>query len=161
MKTLVIYDSFFGNTEQIAQAIARGLGSPDEVELVRVGSLTPKQLTGVQLLVVGSPTRGFQASEATMDLLKGIPAGGLKGVRVAAFDTRMSPDDMKTGAGMIRFMLLIKVGNYAANPIANALKKAGGQLVAPPEGFWVKDSEGPLKEGELERAEAWGRSLNR
>ena len=159
MKALVVYDSFFGNTEKIAQAIGQGLGSQGEVEARRVGDVTPQQLAGVQLLIVGSPTRGFRASEATMKFLNSIPAGGLRGVKVAAFDTRLTVKDM--GSPILTFVFWLKLGNYAANVIAGALQKIGGELVLPPEGFFVKASEGPLKDGELERAGEWGRKLNR
>jgi hypothetical protein len=46
-------------------------------------------------------------------------------------------------------------GGYAANTIASTLKKKGGQLLVPPEGFLVTGEQGPLKEGELERAARW------
>jgi hypothetical protein len=54
---------------------------------------------------------------------------------------------------------LVKTGGYAAKRIADRLKRAGGNLIAPPEGFYVEDTQGPLKAGELERAAAWARSL--
>jgi len=54
---------------------------------------------------------------------------------------------------------MIKLFGYAAKPIAGMLKKKGGSLVQQPEGFYVKDSEGPLKDGELERAARWAQSL--
>ncbi len=158
MKALIVYDSFFGNTEKIAQAVARGIGAPEEVELVRVGSLTPEQLAKAPLLVFGSPTRGFRPSEATTAFLAGLLAGSLKGKKVAAFDTRLTMESM---GPVIRFFFFIKIGKFAAPSMAEALVKAGGELALPPEGFIVKASEGPLKEGELERAEAWGRQLNR
>ncbi len=53
----------------------------------------------------------------------------------------------------------MKMGGYAAPRIVEALKKKGGNLVVPPEGFLVKDREGPLKEGELERAATWAKGL--
>lgn len=53
----------------------------------------------------------------------------------------------------------MKLFGWAAKPIAGRLTRAGGTLVAEPEGFVVLDSEGPLKEGEVERAAAWGRTL--
>ena len=157
MKALIVYDSFFGNTEQIAGAIAKALGSQGEVEAMRVGSVTPQQLAGLQLLIVGSPTRGFRPSEATVKFLNSLPAGGLKGVKVAAFDTRIAQEDMHSP--ILRFMFFIKIGGFAAKPIADALQKSGGELVAAPEGFIVKGSEGPLKDGELERAADWGRKM--
>jgi hypothetical protein len=53
----------------------------------------------------------------------------------------------------------VKLFGYAAEPIANALTKRGGTLVVPAEGFFIKDKEGPLKDGELERATAWGQQI--
>ncbi len=158
MKALVVYDSFFGNTEKVAQAVARGIGAPEEVTLVRVGSLAPQQLADATLLVVGSPTRGFRASEATAAFLANLPAGSLQGKKVAAFDTRLTLEAM---GPVIRFMFWIKYGKFAAPSMAEALQKAGGELALPSEGFIVMASEGPLKDGELERAEAWGKNLIR
>lgn len=155
MKALVVYDSVFGNTEQIAQAIGKALGSQEDVEVLRVGDVKAGQLTGVRLLIVGSPTRAFRPTPATVNFLKSIPAQSLKGVRVAAFDTRISVDD--TGSAVLRFM--VGIFGYAAKPIADQLEKKGGQLAVPPEGFFVEGSEGPLKEGELERATAWARQI--
>ncbi len=155
MKARVVYDSVFGNTEQIAQAIGQALGSPEDVEVLRVGDAEAGQLAGLQLLVVGSPTRGFRPTPATTSWLKGIPAHGLRGVRVAAFDTRISMSDPVPG--ILRFM--VSIFGYAAKPIADRLVKKGGELAAPPEGFIVNGSEGPLKEGELARAAAWAQLI--
>ncbi|MGQ9585176.1 MAG: flavodoxin family protein [Anaerolineae bacterium] len=155
MKTLVIYDSFYGNTEQIAQAIGRGLGPPEEVEVRRVGDVQPAHLTGLNWLVVGSPTRGFRPSPAVTNFLKGLPADGLRKVKVAAFDTRV--DVRQVNSPILTFM--VRLFGYAAKPIADRLTKKGGQLALPPEGFIVEGTEGPLREGELERATDWARQL--
>jgi flavodoxin len=155
MKVLVIYDSVFGNTEKIAQAIANALRPKVGVELLQAGTLTPAQLLGSDLLIVGSPTRGFRPTEAVAALLKGIGAKALGGLKVAAFDTRLEADQVKSAA--TRFV--IETGGYAAKRIADSLKKAGGTLVVPPEGFFVEDTEGPLKLGELERAAKWAATL--
>jgi len=155
MKALVIYDSFFGNTEQIAQAIGHALGSQGDVEMRRVSDVKPEQLTGLNLLIVGSPTRGFRPTPAISGLLKSIPRNGLQGVTVAAFDTRISVDDVDSSV----LRLLVKLFGYAAEPIAGRLKKKGGALALPPEGFIVKGMEGPLQEGELERAADWAKQI--
>jgi flavodoxin len=63
MNALVIYDSVFGNTEQIAQAIGNALGSQEDVKIVRVSNVKPEQLTGLKLLIVGSPTRQFRPTD--------------------------------------------------------------------------------------------------
>jgi hypothetical protein len=113
-------------------------------------------LADVDLLIVGSPTQGFRPTAATRACLKGIPAGQLKSIRVAAFDTRFTQRNIQKP----KFLgLMVKIFGYAAEPIGNALQKSGGQLVFPPEGFYVDDTQGPLVEGELERAAEWARRL--
>jgi hypothetical protein len=55
--------------------------------------------------------------------------------------------------------LYVRTFGYAAKPIARSLTKKGGELHLPPEGFYVQGMEGPLVEGELERAEDWARQI--
>jgi flavodoxin len=155
MKALVIYDSVFGNTEKIARAIAAALGSEAAVEILRANQATNDRLAGVDLLVVGSPTRGFRPTEDLAGFLKRIPAQALTGMKVAAFDTRFKADELESAG--VRFV--VKTGGYAAKRIAGQLKRAGGSLIVPPEGFYVEDIEGPLKDGELERAASWAKVL--
>jgi flavodoxin I len=155
MKTLVIYDSVFGNTEKVAHAIAESLGTRVSVEIHKPDQVVPEQLTGVDLLVVGSPTRGFRPTEALAGLLKRIPSKALTGVKVAAFDTRFKVDQIESKG----VRLIVKTGGYAAKRISDQLKKLGANLIVPPEGFFVKDTEGPLLDGEIERASAWALSL--
>ena len=94
MKTLVIYDSFFGNTEQIARAIADGLtlaaADAPEVDVRKIGDARPDQLAGLNVLVVGSPTQRFSSTTAMRDFLKAIPKKALVGVSVAGFDRELA-----------------------------------------------------------------------
>ena len=155
MKALIVYDSVFGNTEKVALAIGKALGSQENTQTLRVSEVVPGHLSGVELLIAGSPTRGFRPTEATTKFLESIPADGLKGMRVAAFDTRIAVKDVNN----LILTVFVRLFGYAAQPIADRLTRKGGSLVIPPEGFFVKGSEGPLKEGELERAEGWARSV--
>ncbi len=157
MKALLVYDSVFGNTEQIAQAIGKALGSPRDVEILRVNDAKPEQLTGSDLLIVGSPTRGFRPTPAINNLLKSIPANGLAGVKVAAFDTRFTMDEIESTGSILR--ILVNIFGYAAKPIADKLEKKAGGLLIPPKGFFVTGTKGPLKQGELERAANWARQI--
>lgn len=154
MKAVVVYDSAYGNTERIAEAIAEGLD--DEAEVVRAGSVQPGQLEGLDVLVVGSPTQRFRPLPTISNLVKAMPRGSLDGTRVAAFDTRL-PWAKIAEVGILAFF--VKIFGYAAKPIARRLVKAGGQLATPAEGFYVEDTQGPLQEGELERATEWGRRI--
>jgi len=155
MKVIIMYDSVFGNTEKIAKAIGDSIGPQENIEMLRVNDMKLEKLQGINLLITGSPTRAFKPTKSIVDFLINIPANYLKGVNVAAFDTRVSTTDVNSR------MLngLVKIFGYAAKPIADKLQKKGGNLVVPPEGFFVKESEGPLKEGEVERAAEWAKSL--
>jgi len=151
MKALVVYDSVFGNTARIAQAIAAALPAL----AVPVGEVDNDMLAGLDLLIVGSPTRGFRPTEDTAAMLKGLPVGHLTGTQGAAFDTRMQLEAIDSKA--LRFM--VDKGGYAASTIARNLQKKGAAMAAEPEGFLVTGEEGPLLQGELERAAAWGAGL--
>jgi len=155
MKALVVYDSVFGNTAKVAESIGGALREGAEVDVVKVDAFDPSMLGGVDVLIVGSPTRAFQPTPAAKKALGSIPAGGLSGVKVAAFDTRTAE-----GTKVPKVLMgLIKVFGWAAKPLADRMTKKGGQLSLPLAGFRVLESEGPLKEGELERAKAWAKGI--
>jgi flavodoxin len=155
MKALVIYDSAFGNTAQVAQAIGNALALQMEVTVEHVGAVRPEQLADVNLLIAGSPTQKFRPTAPITAFLKGIPAQGLQGIKVAAFDTRIALSTIESS--ILRF--IVNMGGYAAKPIASKLKQKGGEVIMPPEGFFVEDKEGPLKAGELERAAEWAKQM--
>jgi flavodoxin len=154
MKVCVIYDSVFGNTAKVAQAIGAALEAQAEVSVTKVGDVPGEFWTGLDALIVGSPTRAFSATPATKQLLSGIPRQGLQGVKVAAFDTRM---DVEKAPGILK--ALVKLFGYAAEPLAAKLRKKGGQEALPPAGFIVLESEGPMQEGEFERAAKWAERI--
>ena len=155
MTSLVVFESFFGNTEVVARAVAEALEAGGEARALRVSELEKHHLDGVQLLVVGSATRAFRPSPGTQAWLKTLPPGKLDGVRVAAFDTRV--DVAQVGNRFLTFM--VRLFGYAAEPIEKALVGAGGEVAGPAAGFIVEDKEGPLREGETDRARAWARGL--
>ena len=141
MKVLLVYDTVEGNTEKVAKSITAAL-APAEVKIVRPSEAGSPDFKSFDLVIVGSPTMGGRPSQPMQAFLAGIPADALKGIDVAAFDTRLPA-------------AWVKIFGFAAGKIANILKKRSGHLAAPPEGFFVLGSKGPLKEGELERAGAW------
>ncbi len=152
LKALVVYDSEFGNTEKISLAMRDALAPKMDVEALRVDAVQPERWAGIGLLIVGSPTQRFSPTPATTKFLKSIPARALKGVRVAAFDTRFTEQEINK----IRILaFFVGIFGYAAKSIADLLVRKGGELVMPPEGFYVAETEGPLLDGELERAADW------
>lgn len=169
MRVVIAYESMFGNTRLVAEAIAAGIGSAPDVEVMPISRVTLATLDGVDLFVVGGPTHmhsfarpsSRQASVQMADK----PASGvtlepeatgpgvrewfdeLHGtlpVRAAAFDTRMHGPAVFTGR--------------ASRPITRQLRQHGARVVSPPRSFLVgKDSR--LDAGEQERAREWGRIL--
>jgi flavodoxin len=133
MRVLIVYDSTYGHTERIAQAIGEAIDG----EVRHVSAVSPADLEGFDLLIIGSPTHGGFPTEGIHELVKGAPA--VDGVAVAAFDTRTKRT----------------IFGYAAPKIARSMEGSGGILVTPPEGFLVEGKKGPLKDGELERAADW------
>jgi flavodoxin len=144
MNTLVVYDSRFGNTKIIAEAIANAI--PSNVRVLHANEVMASELDNYDLLIVGAPTHGGRPSEPAGEMLSKIQKSALLGVRVAAFDTRIPSN-------------WVKIFGFAAPRIAKKLSERGGTLVVEPEGFFVVDGEGPLAEGEVERAAAWAQEI--
>lgn len=161
MRSLVVYESWFGNTQHVAERIALALQEEGEVQLLTVDDVVPP-LEDVDLLVVGAPTHvhglsGKRSREAALEQggrgeigigVRGFIAGlpnGAHGPRAAAFDTRANKPVLLVGS--------------AAKGIARRLREHGYRLAADPESFFVDGTPGPLEEGELERAGEWGKKL--
>lgn len=152
MSALVVYASQYGNTQKIAEAIGEAL-QPD-ARVVTVADAKIETIARVDLLIAGSPTQAGRPLGSLQSFLSSLPEGSLTGVRVAAFDSRFDVRDQKF---MLR--MLMRTIKYAAGKIAGILTSKGGRLIAPPEGFFVTGKEGPLKDGEIDRAQQWAKSL--
>ena len=146
MNALVVYFSKFGNTRKIAEVIAEILESEGSVRVISTDQLTVSDLNKADLVVMGSPTHRMNLPEAVRPVLEALPKRVLRGVPVAAFDT-----SYKMSAWLTRFA--------AARKLARKLRKLGGRRVVPPETFHVVEKEGPLYDGEIERAKAWVESI--
>ena len=169
MKTLIVYESMYGNTHAVAEAVAAGLGGEPDVSLCTTEEATPPRVAEADLLIVGGPThvhgmvsgasrKGAIEAAADKPELELDPAveseslkswldalGRVDGKPGVAFDTRASGPALITGS--------------AAKGIAKRMRRHGFKLVGDPESFIVKDSGGPLVDGELERAVEWGKAL--
>jgi flavodoxin len=151
-EVLIIYDSVFGNTKKISEAMFNALEPKMEVDLCVIGEVFPEHLDGVKYLLIGSPTRQFKETTAMNQFLKQTPKNGLNGIKYAAFDTRMTPDDVNKN----RLLgLMVRLFGYAAEKISKQLRLLGGVEAVRPEGFYVVGMEGPLAEGVLDRAAKW------
>jgi hypothetical protein len=161
MHAIVVYESLWGNTAEVARAVAEGLGPG--ARALRADEAQPDVVAGAELVVAGAPVLGFKLSSPKMrdairqnpgkgpapdlscalvcDWLEGLAPGSGWG---AAFDTRVRGPFGK-----------------GAPEIARLLEAAGYRQLAEPEGFVVKGKHGPMRGGELERARMWGEQLAR
>jgi Flavodoxins len=162
MKALVVYESLFGNTEQVALAITSGLSKHGEVELIEVTDAPAVITEPFDLLVLGgthafSMTRPSTREDAfRQGATQGSTAVGLRewlehltggphSELVATFDTRVAKVRHLPGS--------------AAKGAAKVALKLGYEAAAQAESFYVEDVSGPLVDGELSRAQAWGEQL--
>ncbi len=146
MRVIVVYDSAYGNTEQVAKAIGAAIAG--EVRVAKAGEVNASGLQDSDLLIFGSPTLGGRPTEPMQGLMASLSEVNLKGKKAAAFDTRY--------AGKF-----VKVFGFAAEKMSDSLTAKGATLVAPPQPFIVTGKKGPLREGELERAASWARDISK
>lgn len=142
MKGYVVYDSAYGNTKAVAEAIAQGL-QPLRAAAVSVTDFNPRNLEGDDLLVVGSPINGWRPTLKITELLAHLGRDKLKGINAAAFDTR------------VRFF----IHGDAAKKMTKLLREGGANIISDPTPFYVRGSEGPLRAGELDKAASWAKKL--
>ena len=147
MNALIVYDSQFGNTERIAQCITSSLREFGQARFARVGQIHPSELQGIDMLILVCPTQGMRQTPAMQAFIAHIPRELLSGLSVACFDTRF-----RGGFWMLS----------AAPSMAKQLRLMGVELVVQPESFFVKSmkKEGPLLDGEMERAASWAHELS-
>lgn len=163
MKALVVYESMFGNTEQIARAVATGLSESVDVQLAEVADAPAAPDPEVALIVAGGPTHAFSMSRENTRadaISKGASEGEQEfGLRewMAALPSGPHTEKMATFDTKIKSMRHLP--GSAAKSAAKAASRHGYESVSKAESFYVDDVNGPLLDGEVDRARAWGRQL--
>jgi flavodoxin len=153
---LIVYDSMFGNTAAVAKAMGAALeAAGEEVRVLLVGDAKPEDVDGTDLVIMGSPTRGFRPTPAIQEFIGSLGNEKCTGLAAAAFDTRL---DLET-IHPTPLRWVIEVGGYASSRLQSELAEMGCTSAAESAGFMVLGTEGPLKEGELERAGEWARTV--
>jgi hypothetical protein len=161
MRALVVYESLWGNTESVARAIAAGLASDTEVDVVDVDS-APTSSAGYQLLVVGGPTHAFSMSrESTRQNAvsqNGAPFAPRRGIR--EWLNMLEPTSEKLWA--VTFDTRVnapRLPGSAARAAKQELRSLGFRCPIKQRSFRVHGYEGPLVDGELEEATRWGGAI--
>jgi menaquinone-dependent protoporphyrinogen IX oxidase len=145
MKGLVVYQSKWGDCRQIGEAVSRGLAqSGHDAEVLPVASVAGPD-PQLDFIVVGGPTRAARAYGPIKRLAKKLKEGWV-GKPFAAFSTGAS-------------VYAAKPSPQASEKLHELLQANGLRPLAPPFKAGVEGMHGPLKEGEVERAEEFGREL--
>lgn len=152
MKITIIYDSTYGNTKVLADAMAAALKKRHTVRCMRVGDAQVRDCMGSDVVVFGSPTQGGQPTKAFLEFFQSMSDHALDSVSVACFDTRFREKDLN-----FFLQLLLKTIGYAAPKMGAYATMKGATLAGKPEGFFVRKKDGPLDEGEIERSIKWAR----
>jgi hypothetical protein len=144
MKTLIVYESQFGNTHNIAAFIGREIESSGPVRLLTIHQFRASDLEGVDLFLVGGPTQAHTMTQAMKEFLGGLESRP-QGILAAGFDTRIDLPKLLTGA--------------AAGPITRGLKAAGFKVLIDGESFLVAGKHPSLVASEEGHAKEWAAQL--
>jgi len=177
MKVAVVYESMFGNTRAVAEAVASGIagsGGAPQVHVMPVADATAAELSDMDLLVVGGPTHtrrmtSRRTRQMGLDAAGKPPKAGAQPFELTAGAAGPGISEWLNGlptapkawcrAAAFDTRLSYPLAGGAARPIARRLVGRGYRVDAAPQGFIVKAAQGPLGAKEKERARAWGATL--
>jgi len=135
MKAVVVYDTVYGNTEQVAQGIAKHLSA----KAIKVTAVDAAELKAEDIVVFGCPTHAWNMSTEMKKLFQRLEGESFLGKKAATFDTKMKS----------------RLAGSAAGKMVGKLKDLGFEVVLAPVSFFVSGKEGPLVEGELEKTKVF------
>jgi hypothetical protein len=176
MQVVVLYESLFGNTREVAEAVAAGVAEAQPQALVvtqAVGDVDPAAVAAAELLTVGGPTHmrgmttglsrrmGLSAEEKKPEAEHHEPEPGAEGPGVRDWLHELPSAEPGRWAAAFDTRADFKMAGGAAPTIARRLRRHGYELVVEPEGFIIEDTEGPLRAGEADRAKHWAAELVR
>jgi hypothetical protein len=154
MRTLVIYDSLYGNTARVAIAIYNAANKLGEARITAANAFKTSDAEHFDMIFIGSPTQGGRPTHAIESIVRNLSLAKLSNVHIAAFDTRFS-----RYSHSLWLRLLMDVIGFAAPKITRQLNSINSAVIEKGTGFIVKDKAGPLEPGELSRAASWAHSI--
>jgi hypothetical protein len=164
MGALVVYESMFGNTQAVADAVADGLRNFMPVAVVEVNEAPELESLETDLLVVGAPTHAFGLSrpETRRDAYERVGHPVISegtGVREWLASAYSAPEHLPVA--VFDTHVQARVPGYAHAAATKRLRRIGAEPLGAGMSFRVRGYEGPLLNGELHRARAWGLELGR
>lgn len=163
-RALIVYESMFGNTHAVADAVAEGLGTALDVTLVEVSHAPHEVTEDIDLVVIGGPTHAFSMSrpstrQSASDQGADPEAASHHGIREWISDVA-APEGLLTAAFDTK-VLKPRVPGSAAKSAGRKLRHRGFKKLDDPKTFYVTGTKGDLVDGEIDRARQWGTHLAR
>ncbi len=159
MRALMVYESMFGNTKRVAEAIADGLRERMDVVICNAAVENPADAGDFDLLLIGAPTHTFSLPRPDSRRR----AGSLSDTEIPAetgvreyLDGLLASRDLRVVTFDTRHRRMRHLPGSAARAAARLLRRDGYRLLLGPESFYVAAGTGPLIPGELDRAADWG-----
>lgn len=143
MKVIVTYESKYGNTKLVAEAIAEGMREVSGVETVlsELSEVDLDKLIDYDAILIGSPNHMGSATRGIRKFIDKIGKLNLEGKLTAVFDTCIARDFEKAVKKMEK-----QIGE----------KVHGLKLVVSGLSIKVEGMKGPIVEGELPRCKDFG-----
>lgn len=163
MRALVVYESMYGNTKQIAQAVAEGLSGLGYVDVTDVADAPSSIADDIDALVVGGPTHSFSMSRRSTreEAVRGGAPATAAPVGIREWLHSLQPRERRLYFVAFDTRVDLPLVPGAASRSATRVARKLGFHVLKPESFYVRGYVGPLEDGELERAHRWGSGLGR
>lgn len=161
MKGIVVFESHWGNTAAVARAIAEGLG--EDVRALTTDEATDELVREAEVIVAGAPVMAFNLPS---DKMLATLASDPKAPRPADLSHPSMREWLgrlpagRAGISSFETALHFSPGS-ARRAIEKAFVRAGYRKLADPQRFFVTGTYGPLRDGELDKARAWGAELRR
>jgi len=159
MHAIVVYESHWGNTAAIAEAIAEGIG--EGAQAMPTSAATPAVVAEADLVVAGGPVNALTLPTAQVRASiaadgKYTPPPDLSHPSLRVWLEALPHRD--AAAASFETRLKWSPGG-ATGTIDRGLRKAGFRTISKAQKFIVSGTYGPLRDGEVERARAWGADL--
>ena len=150
MKSVVVYDSYFGNTELVAKTIQEVFQQSHNSKLIHISEAYDLDIESYDLIVIGSPTRYYKPTEPIIELVREVKPYPVK---VAFFDTRMDAEGHWL-LGPIENLL-----GFAADTMVSLVDSGEATMDIEPLGVYVKSTKGPVSKRSIKDIQAWATLL--
>ncbi len=148
VKTIIVYDSWFGNTQAVAEAIGKGINEIEKTAVVikKIKDVDPIEVLAYDVLLIGSPNHMGGPTRSVRKFIDKLGLLELDEKKVAVFDTYVRKN-VHVGKTVRKMEKIIKE------------KISGLKLIVGGLSILVKGVRGPVMSGELSKCTTFGNKI--